>query len=556
VSDLPHEPGQRASAPERWRDRVLVALFAVGLAFPLFASLVGLGDRGAGSEKRVLRPLPPLAPDEELREAVAAEGGGALAAWVRSIRAWPKQYEAYYDDHFPFRNRLIQLHHALFYLGLGVSPRPDVVRGKDGWLFTNASDQEQAALDQVRGLHPFTEDQLREWQRFLEDCRDWFADRGIPYYLTIAPSKPSIHPEYLPDWFEARDAVTRLDQLRDWLADTPRRDGRPGVELIDLRPALLAAKERYAPLYKRTDTHWNGLGALIASGAIVDALRERFPSLPPLGPDQYEIRRMPAAGGDLASVLSLVDQLEDEAVGLAAREELELVREMEGMVAVRIPSTAAGYEANLDVERQFPFRLVQPGSDLPRLLMFRDSYASTLVPFLSRAFSSAAYYWQYRIHDPAIMATERPDVVVQEIGERVLMRNVGLPRNEPFLVRDGERMRAFRDAELVVARAEPESGEARLELPLEALPRDRGILVRIAGDFVEGGRVRARVFPPVAGHAGWPLGEREVLAWKDVVYFDAERSQPQRTLVVELETPRARDVTVEVRAKPRATPRD
>ena len=59
------------------------------------------------------------------------------------------------------------------------------------------------------------------------------------------------------------------------------------------------------------------------------------------------------------------------------------------------------------------------GSSLPRAVVFRDSFASRLVPFLSEHFSRAVYLWQNDF-DPEIVLRERPDVVIQEIAGRHL----------------------------------------------------------------------------------------------------------------------------------------
>ncbi len=541
--------GRPQSSIELSRDRVLVIVFALGLVFPLVAQWAGWGGAQEASEKRQLMEFPALEPDEELRASVAQEGGGARAAWAESLRRWPKRYEAWFDDHFAYRTELIRLHHRGWVQVLGVSPRADVVLGRDGWLFTNSSDQEQAALDQVRGLFPFEEAQMLGWQRYLEECRDWFTDRGVPYVLTFAPAKPTIHPEYLPRGLSAENVVTRLDQLKEWLGDTQQRDGYAGVPMVDLRPSLLAAKPHHERLYRRTDTHWNAIGALNGSATLVEYLRTILPAIDPIDPAAFEFESVPSGGGDLAALLNLAAVLEDEIMRATTQADIEFTRELEGMVPVRIPGTALGHEQDLAKERQFPFRLVQERDDLPRLLMFRDSSGSQMVPFLSRAFSSSSYYWQYRIHEPGIMVRERPDVVVQEIGERVLMRNVGLPRNEQFMVQDLGDMRAFRASTSVLDSAlAGATGSTTLTLSLADLPEGRAILVRVAGDFLEGGNVRITLGPQDAQEEGWTLCDKPVIAWRDVVYARAEKPSADHVLVIEIEAPGALDVVAEVRA--------
>ena len=52
-----------------------------------------------------------------------------------------------------------------------------------------------------------------------------------------------------------------------------------------------------------------------------------------------------------------------------------------------------------------------PGA--PRALIFRDSFGSAMIPFLSEHFSRAVYVWQNDF-DTALAADERPAVVIQE----------------------------------------------------------------------------------------------------------------------------------------------
>ena len=60
-----------------------------------------------------------------------------------------------------------------------------------------------------------------------------------------------------------------------------------------------------------------------------------------------------------------------------------------------------------------------PGSTLPRAVVFRDSFASRLAPFLSEHFSRVVYLWQNNF-DVDVIRAERPDVVIQEIVGRHL----------------------------------------------------------------------------------------------------------------------------------------
>ena len=69
----------------------------------------------------------------------------------------------------------------------------------------------------------------------------------------------------------------------------------------------------------------------------------------------------------------------------------------------------------------------QEDTRLPRAVMFRDSFAIWLTPLLSENFSHIRYSWQYTF-DREIIERERPDIVIQEMVERVLVDDFGPPR--------------------------------------------------------------------------------------------------------------------------------
>ena len=59
------------------------------------------------------------------------------------------------------------------------------------------------------------------------------------------------------------------------------------------------------------------------------------------------------------------------------------------------------------------------GSTLPRAVLFRDSFTSRLIPYVSEHFSRAVYLWQNDV-DLEVVEKERPAVVIHEIVGRHL----------------------------------------------------------------------------------------------------------------------------------------
>jgi len=358
----------------RVEDAALAASFLVAIWLPL-AGMILSRDAAAGSaEKRNMAAVPPRP-----------------RGW-RELADFPVGFGKYFKDNFGFRRELIGWHASWKVKWLRVSTSPDVLIGKDGWLFY-AGD---GTLGSDNSLPPFTPGQLAHWRSVIEARRDWLKRRGIGYLFVIVPEKHTIYPEYMPPGAGGAGKQSRLDQLTAHLRENS------DLEVVDLRPALRRAKTAHE-VYLRTDTHWNGRGAFASYQAIVGELSKSFPAVEPMSAADCTVTTRPFSEGDLAFLMGLGNQYGEEAP----------------YVAPRVP--AFRLEGDLSVITARPVISERAGAGLPRLVMFRDSFATALIPLLSQHFSRAVYStgYQHRF-DPALVERERPDVVLQEMGERFL----------------------------------------------------------------------------------------------------------------------------------------
>ncbi|HET7874919.1 MAG TPA: hypothetical protein VFN71_05290 [Methylomirabilota bacterium] len=367
-------------------DVALIAGFLGAIALPLGDLLVGLDPTPALTEKRTLAPPPKLRPGEM----VSVSYIGAFESW--------------WNDTFGFRRALVRQYSRL-QLAIGVSPTKRVILGKSGWLYFAEDD----ALAAFRAVRPFTEDELARWQRRMEARRDWLAQRGARFLVVVAPSKETIYPEFMPDALNRVRLVTRLDQLLAHMRE------RSTVEILDLRPGLLAAKAT-GIVYLRTDTHWNDQGAALASREIARRLASSFPRLAALPEPEFETVIQAGWSGDLAAMLSLDGRLQEP------RLELRPLAPRRARIA---ESSRAGANGRPDIT-------VAETSDraLPRAVMFHDSFGVSLIPFLSERFARIVYWsgsadWR-RNFDRELVEGERPEVVIQEIAERLLVAPAAL----------------------------------------------------------------------------------------------------------------------------------
>jgi alginate O-acetyltransferase complex protein AlgJ len=370
----------------RLTDVVLIVGFVVAIALPLADKLVGLDPTPVLTEKRRLAPPPPLRPGEM----VSVSYIGALESW--------------WNDNFGFRRALVRQYSRIL-LALGVSPTKSIILGKAGWLFFADDD----ALASYRALHPFTAGELEVWRQRMERRRDWLAGRGVRFLVVVAPSKETIYPEFMPDALNRVRPTTRMDQLAAHLR------ARSTVAVLDLRWPLREGKGQ-SVLYLRTDTHWNDRGALLVSQEIVGRLGEWFPRVRPLPGSAFEPVTHEGWSGDLVAMLSLERHL------IEPRIELRPLR-------ARLARPAAVEAPPAEARRTVTATEIDDPT-LPRAVMFHDSFGASLQPFLSEHFSRIVYSsgpadWR-RNFDPQLVERERPQLVIQEIAERLLVAPAAL----------------------------------------------------------------------------------------------------------------------------------
>jgi alginate O-acetyltransferase complex protein AlgJ len=379
-SDPPHEAVERAPAlvPARtWQDVLLSVLFLVLLALPALTNALHIDTTVAGGENRELAPFPTVE-----------------ATWS-SIRSFGSRFESYFKDHFGFRTRLIRAHALLDAEVLHVSPSPTVLWGQNGWLYY----ADDGATEDIIADKRLTDAELETWRKTLVDDRDWLRARGIEYVFTLAPDKHAIYPEHLPPTIHRLGSRSMMDQLAGYLR------AHTDLAVVDLKTPLLAAKA-HERVYDLTDTHWNRRGAYVGYRAIMDAVAARVPGVEaPWPATDFRPVQNHAHGQDLAGMLGLSDVISEEELTLVP------LRPRRARVIEPANPSPNGDEGYLVTEIA--------GSTLPKAVVFRDSFTSRLIPFLSEHFSRTVYLWQNDM-DPAVVLKEHPAVVIHEIVGRHL----------------------------------------------------------------------------------------------------------------------------------------
>ena len=364
--------------------RLTIVTFLTLLWLPLAVSLLTPDETRSLSEQRKLAQLPKRGAD------------------------WTRSFERYYDDRLGFRNDLVRAWAWLHIEGLGVSPSDSLLVGKQGWFFFG----DEAAVAQYRGTARFERAELLSWGRVLAERQRWLKERGIPYLLVLVPNKHRLYGQYMPDSLPKVSERSQLDDLVDYLR------AESDVWLLDLRGTLEDAA-RQNRVYHKTDTHWNDVGAYAAYRAILQKLAQKLPVFEDQAPVAVRSFERTTPGLGLPRIVGLSNAYPERSFDLA-------VAEPRGGVP---PKRRARWEDR--VRRQLPFALGTGDERLPTAVIFRDSFANALVPYLSESFSRIVYVWEFDLI-PQLVEAERPDVVIQEIAERFLGRTPrGLDRPPP-----------------------------------------------------------------------------------------------------------------------------
>ena len=166
--------------------------------------------------------------------------------------------------------------------GLGVSPSPTVLIGKEGWWYYT----DDGALEDIVSADPMPESAMERWRRTLDGNRAWLAGRGIPYLFVMTPDKHAVYPEFLPDTVRPAHG-SRTNEV----GGSPR--ARSQVDVLEPAARRCGREGAATGVYHRTDTHWNNRGALVGWLALGGVDGAGAPGLP-----CSHARRLRIFGGD------------------------------------------------------------------------------------------------------------------------------------------------------------------------------------------------------------------------------------------------------------------
>jgi hypothetical protein len=308
------------------------------------------------------------------------------------------QFDTYIQDRFWLHDYFVAINNSINFYLLKKAGNNRVIRGKDGWLFLL---DDYSMLRDYEKTNLFSENELENLYYQIQARSDWCEENGIKFIFLITPNKHSIYPEYYP--FKRPDGLSRAEQLMVNLPDSLKD------KVVFLQDYLLSKKEKSlfmgGYLYYETDTHWNKRGAYHGYVMLQKKVEYIFPDIQFENIGSIKVIESIPKKGDLVYMLGL------KTYGSSN----EVIIEPE-----------SGWEAFFNYKEnkilQGEYRTIvseNKVNNLPRIIIFGDSFFHNMQPFISCQFSALEYSWKiFEETDKDYILEMKPDIIVWQMVER------------------------------------------------------------------------------------------------------------------------------------------
>jgi hypothetical protein len=152
------------------------------------------------------------------------------------------------------------------------------VAGADGWLFFGGELRLLSlgkfwGSDAAKSSRAHKPD-LADPVAAITDFQQQLKARGIELLVVPVPPKAFVYPEKIVAGFDvkANDPAPVVHQFYDELRTA-------GIDVLDLGSLFVQKRDdSHGPVFCKTDSHWSGLGCVLAAQAIAERIRAKLPN--------------------------------------------------------------------------------------------------------------------------------------------------------------------------------------------------------------------------------------------------------------------------------------
>lgn len=213
----------------------------------------------------------------------------------------------------------------------------------------------------------------------MEEFRE--KHQSMPMYFLLAPNAANILEDKLPVFTVTEDQNSAMDRFFDDIKAL-------GLRPVDVRKTLTAHKED-TQLYYKTDHHWTTDGAFLAYKKAVKTMKLRDP----VSYKRYVVKN--DFRGTLASKSGFVNGENDSLVLYMPDKDRDYRNSVIYYPDTRTKTTEFYQLENLDTKDAYTvfggsnhpmYTIKTPVATEEKLLLIKDSYANSMIPFLAQNF--------------------------------------------------------------------------------------------------------------------------------------------------------------------------
>lgn len=352
---------------------IYLIVFIAILLVP-FAGMLITGPSKSESNSAAKMPVPVMVSEDENKAKINKD--------------YLKQLGEYFEGHCALRQEMVTGYSYFTTKVFQTSSSKSVICGKNGWMYYTDTLGDYTGSDVMTGRELF--DAVTTLKLIDRYCKE----NGIKFYFVTAANKNSLYSENMPYYYKKSDKPGNRMLLGARIREA-------GISYIDLYDTF--AKENRV-LYHKTDSHWNNEGAALAARTIHEATGQMYVERYNKAP--YKIQK--DFKGDLAAMMY------PSAVPL--EEEIYYDGEF-------------GFDYEGKVESNFDNKIMTLGALGNNLMMYRDSFGSSLLPFMAESYTNALFSRSLTVQVRDINSI-KANVLIIEKAERFLPQ---LAENPPKL---------------------------------------------------------------------------------------------------------------------------
>ncbi len=313
-------------------------------------------------------------------------------------------YEKYVSDQFPLRD---------FWIGvksksekvLGKKENNGVYLAKDGYL-----------------MEKFKKPKEEDLRDKVDEINSFFSNmRNVNMFFMLVPNSVKVLEDKLPPYAPVADELIYMDRIKESIDED--------INFVDLYDALYDNKDDY--IYYKTDHHWTTKGAYIGYGNLMKDM-----GIVPHSEDYFNIEKVTDSFYGSLYSKSGFRNIEPDSIELYIPKKDEVLK-VEYMEEEKTSNSIYNMDSLNKKDKYMvflggnhPFIRIKTNIDNgKKLLIVKDSYANSLIPFLTGHFSEI-YVVDPRYYDKDLKVL----VEDEDIQDILILYNVNT-----FFERQGRR---------------------------------------------------------------------------------------------------------------------